>query len=380
MVPDADADAHADGLDLKLDAHDTACREPCVAIVTCGEVHLKLTLSDKLLSTKSFSKAVVAPFLKVFNKRTHQQSLTPESLDGVTVDGTERPLAATLEELAGRVLTGDTHKVELLRPKAAVPAPPSDDDAVDRVLAAKHEFEALQIPVEGEPASGGDVRTAFRAASLAVHPDEVSHPRAAEAFRKAFDAMKLLIDPARQAARRRQILQGDEADGSSLVREMRWWTAASVPEMEQAFRILEEFMDARDAFGEAEIEHNLWVAPRDAARLRHPVAYFVDARDEAAFGVSHVKGALSLPGHTMEQLGEGDMRTVLALARSPASMIVVYSDDGSKLSCCAHVSRILRTVTQPERVRRLSGGLNEWKREGLPCDGDPQPTCAPDRP
>ena len=59
-----------------------------------------------------------------------------------------------------------------------------------------------------------------------------------------------------------------------------------------------------------------------------------------------------------------------ALAASPASIVIVYSDNGSKLSRCSGVSALLRRVILPERVRRLRGGLNAWKRGGLPVDGD----------
>ena len=38
-------------------------------------------------------------------------------------------------------------------------------------------------------------------------------------------------------------------------------------------------------------------APRPDGRC-----LFVDARDTSAFALSHVTGALSLPGHTMEEL------------------------------------------------------------------------------
>lgn len=62
--------------------------------------------------------------------------------------------------------------------------------------------------------------------------------------------------------------------------------------------------------------------------------------------------------------------TVRALGTAPASVVIVYSDNGSKLSRCVHVSRLLRTVTHPERVRRLDGGLNGWKRHALPVRGD----------
>ena len=112
----------------------------------------------------------------------------------------------------------------------------------------------------------------------------------------------------------------------------------------------------------------------------------------------------------------GQHPTVVSLLEAPASMVVVYSDNGtpklspsthvgagwplplfsapaplavacrvswpatlavatqrlagSKLSRCVNVSKILRQLLQPERVRRLRGGLNGWKRAGLPVDGD----------
>ena len=44
--------------------------------------------------------------------------------------------------------------------------------------------------------------------------------------------------------------------------------------------------------------------------------------------------------------------TVLALFASPASLVVVYSDNGSKMSRCVNVSKILRQVT----VTQLQGG------------------------
>jgi len=120
------------------------------------------------------------------------------------------------------------------------------------------------------------------------------------------------------------------------------------------------------------------VEAADAEALRRKgAAIFVDARDLSDYGTSHVKDALPLPGHTMEQLqhltvrnAKGQHPTVVSLLEAPASMVVVYSDNGSKLSRCVNVSKILRQLLQPERVRRLRGGLNSWKRAGLPVDGD----------
>lgn len=51
-------------------------------------------------------------------------------------------------------------------------------------------------------------------------------------------------------------------------------------------------------------------------------------------------------------------------------MVIVYSDNGSKLSRCTNISSLLRGLVLPERVRRLAGGLNGWKRDGYAVDGD----------
>ena len=94
----------------------------------------------------------------------------------------------------------------------------------------------LELPLA--QASGATIRKAYRRVSLSVHPDKVSHPRASEAFRKTFDAMKLLMEPQRQAARLRQIERGETSSDAAdnLSSETRWWDAASVSEMEQVRR------------------------------------------------------------------------------------------------------------------------------------------------
>ena len=82
----------------------------------------------------------------------------------------------------------------------------------------------LELPLAS--ASVATVRKAYRKVSLQIHPDKVSHPKASEAFRKAFDAMKTLIEPSRQAARLKAIERGELGDGdggSSLPPETRWW-------------------------------------------------------------------------------------------------------------------------------------------------------------
>lgn len=339
--------------------------------VKLGATELKLTLTPKFLA-KSLQDAVLNPFLGAYNKRTGA-SLTTAGLLKIEVDGAE--VSALASETAGfpaDIFTGELHHVVLTAPTPPDAGPPPPE--VERVLGAAHEFAVLGLPLD--VASQASVRRAYRKVSLAVHPDKAGHPRAGEAFRKAFDAMKLLLDERRQAARLRRIRAGDAADGEageggSLPAEYRWWEGATVSEMEQSFRNLEEFLEAQ-GYGEDQVEDNLWVDADEAERLRAGgLAFFVDSRDAAAYAASHVAGALSIPGHTMEELQNLAAHPgVLQLARSPAAIVVVYSDNGSKLSRCVHVSSILRQTVQPERVRRLRGGLNGWKRVGLPVDGD----------
>ena len=361
-----------------------------VARVRCDGIELKLTLTRKLLD-RSLEQSVVEPFLKALGKK-RGVTLTASHVVGARVGG------AMIDDIkecfatpAGTLLTEEEPSftliemsidTDVLPPTASI----SDADpgtAVARLLASANEFEALGLPCS--EVSPTMVRRSFRQVSLVVHPDKCKDPQAAEAFRKAFEAMQTLTNPARQKARLRQIEKGGGSGpegwggaASSLPPEMRWWDGASVSEMESSFRMMEDYLAAQGAFGDDQLDANLWVAAKDADRLRSEgLAMFVDSRDASAFAISHIVGALSLPGHTMEELqGLADHPTVHRLRASPAALVVVYSDNGSKLSRCVHVSGILRKLLAPERVRRLTGGLNGWKRDGLPVDGDAMPMFA----
>lgn len=353
-----------------------ACR------VKLASVTLKLTLTAKFLA-KPLREAVLIPFLGAYNKKTGL-SLDVSGLHKVTVDGSvvaHENSTVTCEIL----FVDDDHEVEIFVSADADKSPVDVSDGgggsaspaspVERVLAAAHEFEVLELPTAA--ASQTAVGKAYRKVSLSVHPDKVTHPKASEAFRRTFEAMQMLMDSSKQARRLREIETGSSSSSPSkaadaLPTETHWWAHSSVKEMEQAFRNLEEYLEAQGAFGVDAIEDNMWLEAHDAERLRmRKFIIFIDARDVGDFGVSHVADALSLPGHTMEQLEKlGDHPTLHALKKAPAAIAVVYSDNGSKLSRCVHVSQYLRRVLLPERVRRLRGGLNGWKRMGLPVDGD----------
>merc|ERR1711924_34804 len=122
-------------------------------------------------------------------------------------------------------------------------------------------------------------------------------------------------------------------------------------------------------------EDVLWISVEAAKDLYDKdLALFFDSRNTTDFDVSHVRGARAMPGHTMEQLaGIGSTPAFREALGNPEQTMIVYSDNGSKLSRCVHVSRALRMslpASQACRVLRLTGGLNAWKRNGFPVDGD----------
>jgi len=261
---------------------------------------------------------------------------------------------------------GNLEVLQLGRPQ--LPAEPlSPEAAVEWVTNAPNEFATLLLPLQLEE-DRSKIRRQYRQISLLVHPDKNPHPAAHAAFKKLFGAMQTLSEPLEQRAALRRARQG-LGSGLGAVRDTApWWDQATVDEMEESFRDLER-QYSRMGFFEAE---QLWISPEAAHRLlQRDLTIFLDARDVRDFEVSHVHGAHSLPGHTLEQLaGLEFTKTFGIVVQSPEQSVVVYSDNGSQLSRCAHVAQALRLRVLPERVLRLEGGLNAWKRLGLPVDGD----------
>jgi len=269
------------------------------------------------------------------------------------------------------------------RQRRALPTEPlSPEEAVDWIERACDEFEVLLLPMQLEE-DPGKIRKQYRQLSLLVHPDKNPHPAASSAFKKLFGAMQTLSDPMEQRVALRRARQRATGVDSGPDEGVRWWEAASVDEMERAFRDMEQKYDKMGFFdidrqvlaGRTGVdEDQLWASPelgRDL--LQKDLAIFLDSRNTTDFDVSHVRGAHSLPGHTMDQLVNIEMTPAFRLVMgNPEQTVIVYSDNGSKLSRCVNVARALRTSPRilAQRVLRLSGGLNLWKRNGFPVDGD----------
>lgn len=84
----------------------------------------------------------------------------------------------------------------------------------------------------------------------------------------------------------------------------------------------------------------------------------IDARSPEAFTAGHIPGALSLPHRTMSEA------TTAALDR--AALVVTYCDG---IGCNASTKGALNMTKLGFRVKELMGGLDWWKRDGHPTEG-----------
>jgi rhodanese-related sulfurtransferase len=90
----------------------------------------------------------------------------------------------------------------------------------------------------------------------------------------------------------------------------------------------------------------------------------VDARSEEAYRREHIPGALSLPHRRMDAVNTA------ALERD--ALYVTYCDG---IGCNASTKGALNLARQGFRVRELIGGLDWWKRDGHPTEGEGGGDC-----
>jgi len=85
----------------------------------------------------------------------------------------------------------------------------------------------------------------------------------------------------------------------------------------------------------------------------------IDTRSTQAYAAEHIPGAISLPHRTMNaEMTVSLDRTVL---------VVTYCDG---IGCNASTKGALNMTKLGFRVKELMGGLDWWKRDGHPTDGD----------
>ncbi|MBI5784073.1 MAG: rhodanese-like domain-containing protein [Rhodocyclales bacterium] len=84
----------------------------------------------------------------------------------------------------------------------------------------------------------------------------------------------------------------------------------------------------------------------------------IDARSAQAYAAEHIPGAISLPHRTMNE------DTTATLDRS--ALVVTYCDG---IGCNASTKGALNMTKIGFRVKELMGGLDWWKRDGHPTEG-----------
>lgn len=139
-------------------------------VVACGEVKLKLTLTEELLD-KSLEDALVGPFISAYNKKAGT-SLKPADLLGFSVDGGSEMSDLSLS--ARTVLTHHLAKEEV--PKVTLRAPPPPDAGpTDALIGA-----LCEPPADATPDARRDAIRALRLAILeegAVKPSALFEPK-----------------------------------------------------------------------------------------------------------------------------------------------------------------------------------------------------------
>ncbi len=85
----------------------------------------------------------------------------------------------------------------------------------------------------------------------------------------------------------------------------------------------------------------------------------IDARSPQAYATEHIPGAISLPHRTM------DAATTAGLDK--LVMVITYCDG---IGCNASTKGALAMSKLGFRVKELMGGLDWWKRDGHPTEGN----------
>ena len=264
------------------------------------------------------------------------------------------------------------------------------DQAIERVFAAKHEFEVLAI----EPKWHGDdmrpIKRAYRKISATVHPDKNGHPQAVDAFRKVYGAFETLLELRSQWRILFVLgkLSGDEASLFDMEAEedekFEWWWKANVSEIERQAAEAEggEFEDIgekwiSDGVG-GDVNEVQWQSLTAALRLHTTQgAIFLDCRERWEFDIEHIAGAYSVPMREFVDFGlqgvygEWVSQVLKTRAADPPVPIIIYSEVATPFSRCRALCRwLLRAGSSgaitPARLRRLRGGMFGWKYQKGP--------------
>lgn len=91
---------------------------------------------------------------------------------------------------------------------------------------------------------------------------------------------------------------------------------------------------------------------------------FIDARAPEAYRAGHIPCAINLPHRAM------NAETTAEIDKS--AVVVAYCDG---IGCNASTKGALNMTRLGFRVKELMGGLDWWKRDGHPTEGDEAGAC-----
>ncbi len=95
------------------------------------------------------------------------------------------------------------------------------------------------------------------------------------------------------------------------------------------------------------------------AREKGEKIVVVDARSAASFQQEHIPGSVNLPHRTMTKESTGHL--------DKHALYVAYCDG---IGCNASTKGALALAQLGFRVKELIGGLDWWKRDGYPTEGN----------
>eukprot|EP00930_Biecheleria_cincta_P084513 TRINITY_DN73979_c0_g1_i1.p1 TRINITY_DN73979_c0_g1~~TRINITY_DN73979_c0_g1_i1.p1 ORF type:complete len:570 (+),score=80.30 TRINITY_DN73979_c0_g1_i1:44-1753(+) len=265
----------------------------------------------------------------------------------------------------------------------------SKTEIVEWIADAVDEFETMLLPLE--QVSENIARLQYKQILLLVHPDKNRERGATDAFRKLFDALAVIIDPVTQKrvlSSAQQRKHGSDSRSTGFTHEPSHSTFGrsrfdifddelakevfAQANVDDAERVLNYHSERLEQLGKYDARPQTWINPQEAKHISEMnETIFVDVRDRDEFELSHIAGACHiLPGFAV---WAAHMLRLKSMKRQKTKLIIVYSDNGSVVSRCAKMGKILSHFLGGDRVRRLRKGLNGWKRLGFPVKGDPHP-------
>ena len=225
------------------------------------------------------------------NEGAHMKSLLPENIE-LHPDQVEKDRQAA-EDGAVVLLGGNEAERAAREALYSLRMDPQHfyDKAVERILAARHEFEVLNLEAKWYGNDLSLIKRAYRRISVGIHPDKNRHPQAVDCFRKVYGAFETLMDK-KQQWRLLFILnklKDDEVDLYELEAEederFEWWLEANVPEIEKQAAEIEggEFEEIGEKWISDGTGGNVndvkWAGMAESLRLHaEDKAVFIDCR------------------------------------------------------------------------------------------------------